>query len=246
MDQQAPPLRARLRNQTRPPRSHGPPRHDHDHDQATRPNLTVFKHPLTLCGHGKRVVDAVSCRGHHQIRAGVCEVVKEAEGAVLDAVVEVTRWTRDNARRRLVAAAHTPSGGGRRVASKPRNPRTPKFSYDALKVLQKVWAASGGQCGKYLAASMQVQLDGLERHGELIDGQDRYGPRVRAELLAMSPPRSTGTWRRRKPRISFAAGPRRNPLRCCGLRSRSARPGMRSEPNPGSSRATPSRTADRR
>ena len=39
---------ARLRNQTRPPRSHGPPRHDHDHDQATRPNLTVFKHPLTL------------------------------------------------------------------------------------------------------------------------------------------------------------------------------------------------------
>ena len=35
-----------LRNQTRPPRSHGPPRHDHDHDQATRPNLTVFKHPL--------------------------------------------------------------------------------------------------------------------------------------------------------------------------------------------------------
>ena len=46
VDQQAPPLRARLRNQTRPPRSHGPPRHDHDHDQATRPNLTVFKHPL--------------------------------------------------------------------------------------------------------------------------------------------------------------------------------------------------------
>jgi hypothetical protein len=45
VDQQAPPLRARLRNQTRPPRSHGPPRHDHD--QATRPNLTVFKHPLT-------------------------------------------------------------------------------------------------------------------------------------------------------------------------------------------------------
>ena len=27
---------ARLRNQTRPPRSHGPPRDDHDHDQATR------------------------------------------------------------------------------------------------------------------------------------------------------------------------------------------------------------------
>ena len=50
VDQQAPPLRARLRNQTRPPRSHGPPRHDHDHDQATRPNLTVFKHPLKQAG----------------------------------------------------------------------------------------------------------------------------------------------------------------------------------------------------
>ena len=43
VDQQAPPLRARPRNQTRPPRSHGPPRHHHDHDQATRPNLTVSK-----------------------------------------------------------------------------------------------------------------------------------------------------------------------------------------------------------
>ena len=46
VDQPAPPLRARPRNQSRPPRSHGPPRHDHDHDQTTRPNLTVFKHPL--------------------------------------------------------------------------------------------------------------------------------------------------------------------------------------------------------
>ena len=61
-----------------------------------------------------------------------------------------------------------------------------QFSYDALKVLQKVWAASGGQCGKYLAASMRTQLDGLERHGELAFGVDRYSPAVRAELLAMS------------------------------------------------------------
>ncbi|TVS74522.1 transposase family protein [Mycobacterium helveticum] len=62
----------------------------------------------------------------------------------------------------------------------------PKYSYDALKVLQKVWAASGGQCGRYLVASMALQLAALERHGELVDGQDRYGPAVRAELLAMS------------------------------------------------------------
>ncbi len=49
-----------------------------------------------------------------------------------------------------------------------------------------MWAASGGQCGKYLAASMVLQLDGLERHGELEFGRDRYGSKVREELLAMS------------------------------------------------------------
>src|SRR5699024_7381296 len=69
---------------------------------------------------------------------------------------------------------------------RPRKPRARKFSYDALKVLQKVWAASGGQCGKYLAASMRIQLDGLERHGELVPGEGRYSPQVRAELLARS------------------------------------------------------------
>jgi hypothetical protein len=49
-----------------------------------------------------------------------------------------------------------------------------------------MWAASGGQCGKYLAASMRTQLDALERHGELLFGTDRYSEAVRAELLAMS------------------------------------------------------------
>jgi hypothetical protein len=100
-------------------------------------------------------------------------------------LVEVTGWSRDNARRRLRSAARPP-GVGRRVAKPSRRQRNPKYSYDALKVLQKVWAASGGQCGRYLAASMVLQLDALERHGELVDGQDRYSPEVRAELLAMS------------------------------------------------------------
>nr|WP_241031782.1 IS5 family transposase [Rhodococcus koreensis] len=48
VDQQAPPLRARLRNQTRPPRGHGSHRDDRDHDEAARPNLTVFKRTLTI------------------------------------------------------------------------------------------------------------------------------------------------------------------------------------------------------
>ncbi|MGI9157463.1 MAG: DDE-type integrase/transposase/recombinase [Marmoricola sp.] len=111
---------------------------------------------------------------------------KKDKGWVLDQVVSVTGWSRDNARRRLVAAAARPPGIGRQVAKQPRKPRVSKFSYDALKVLQMVWAASGGQCGKYLVASMAIQLDGLERHGELAFGVDRYSSQVREELLAMS------------------------------------------------------------
>lgn len=116
------------------------------------------------------------------------KAAKKDKGRVLDQVVEVTGWSRDHARRRLVAASSskTSPGAGRQVAVVPRKPRPPKYSYDALKVLQRVWAASGGLCGKYLAPSMRIQLDLLERHGELVDGRDRYSPDVRAELLSMS------------------------------------------------------------
>ena len=111
---------------------------------------------------------------------------KGDKGRILDEVVGVTGWSRDNARRRLSVAAKRPPGGGRQVAVAGRKRRSPKYSYDAVKVLQRVWAASGGQCGKYLVASMRLQLDGLERHGECVDGVDRYSPAVRRELLAMS------------------------------------------------------------
>ncbi|MEP9412909.1 transposase family protein [Gordonia sp. VNQ95] len=111
---------------------------------------------------------------------------KKDRGRILDQVVEVTGWSRDNARRRLVAAARQATGSGRAVAVRDRKPRSPKYSYDALKVLQKVWAASGGQCGKYLAASMRLQVDALERHRELVVGHDRYSESVREELLSMS------------------------------------------------------------
>src|ERR1043166_4238361 len=111
---------------------------------------------------------------------------KKNRGRILDQVVEVTGWSRDNGRRRLTAAAKRPPGSGRSVAKRRTTPRAPKYCYDTLKVLQNVWAASGGQCGKYLAASMRVQLDGLERHGELVFGRDRYSKAVREELLAMS------------------------------------------------------------
>jgi len=111
---------------------------------------------------------------------------RKDKGRILDEVIGVTGWSRDNARRRLAAAARQPPGAGRQVATRPRKQRAWKYSYDAVRVLQRVWAASGGQCGKYLAASMRIQLDGLERHGELVFGQGRYSPAVRVELLAMS------------------------------------------------------------
>src|SRR3954467_3855514 len=111
---------------------------------------------------------------------------KKNRGQILDQVVEVTGWSRDNARRRLTAAAKRPPGSGRSVANRPRKPRAVKYSYDALKVLQRVWAASGGQCGKYLVASMRLQLDSLQRHDELAFGRDRYSLAVRTELLKMS------------------------------------------------------------
>ena len=110
---------------------------------------------------------------------------KKDKGRVLDEVVAVTGWSRDNARRRLKAAARPP-GRGHTVAARPRKQRGLKYSYDALKVLQRVWATSGGQCGKYLATSMRTQLDALERHHELVFGEERYSSQVRGELLSMS------------------------------------------------------------
>ncbi|MFV0254391.1 MAG: hypothetical protein ACK5H2_13775 [Beutenbergiaceae bacterium] len=92
-----------------------------------------------------------------------------------------------------MAAGRASPGPGRQVAKRPGKKRADKFSYGAVRVLQVVWAASGGQCGKYLVASMLIQLDALERHGELaLDGSGTSDPDwrcsagARAELVAMS------------------------------------------------------------
>ena len=107
---------------------------------------------------------------------------KKDKGRILDEVCAVTGWSRDNARRRLVAAAKRPPG---RRKSAERRARARRYSYDALKVLQRVWPASGGQCGKYLKESMPLLLDLLKASGEL-DDEPRYSPAVRDELVAMS------------------------------------------------------------
>lgn len=104
---------------------------------------------------------------------------KKDKGGLLDEVTAVTGWSRDNARRQLRLAA-----GPRRL--KHRRRRSRKYSYDAAKVLQRVWAFSGYECGKYLVVAMPLLLDALERHGELAPGKGRYSVQVRAELVSMS------------------------------------------------------------
>ena len=53
---------------------------------------------------------------------------KRDKGRILDEVIGVTGWSRDNARRRLAAAARRPPGVGRQVARTPRKQRAPKYS----------------------------------------------------------------------------------------------------------------------
>ena len=110
-------------------------------------------------------------------------VSKRDKSRLLDEVVAVTGWSRDNARRRLAQAAKP---GPRAVASRTRV-RAVKHSPEAVKVLTRVWAISGGACGKYLAVVMAPMLDALERHGELVEGKGGYSPQVRVELVSMSP-----------------------------------------------------------
>ncbi len=110
------------------------------------------------------------------------KAAKKDKGQILDKVCEVTGWSRDNGRRRLVSAGRA----GTRVAKVDlRKRRTQKYSLQARTVLTRIWAVSGGQCGKYLAVSLPALMNSLEAHGELVDGQHDYSPQVRAELEAM-------------------------------------------------------------
>lgn len=93
----------------------------------------------------------------------------------------VTGGSRDHARRRLAR----PRGHGRPKAASAA-PAAEVFE-DALRALRRVWAFSGGECGKYLAASMGVLLAALDGYGDLVVGVARSSAAVRTEVLAMSP-----------------------------------------------------------
>lgn len=67
-------------------------------------------------------------------------------------------------------------------------PRPQTYSYETLKVLQRVWLVAGDPSGKYLAPAMPVASGNLEAHsGCRSFGKEtpRYGPDVKAQLLRM-------------------------------------------------------------
>ncbi len=77
---------------------------------------------------------------------------KKEKGQILDTVVSVTGWDRDHARQQLCRRVNQPPGRARATVTvmDRRRRKSRKYSYDAVKVLQRVWAISGGACGKYL------------------------------------------------------------------------------------------------
>lgn len=101
---------------------------------------------------------------------------------LLDALVETTGWNRDYARRAIRTAAARKGAAGDRQ----RKPRPRKYSYDALVVLQEVWALAGQPSGKYLAAVMDDTLERLTRFGELGRVASRVSDTVLDELRSMS------------------------------------------------------------
>jgi hypothetical protein len=109
---------------------------------------------------------------------------RRRSGGFLDRVVAVTGWSRDNRPAAVGRGGQAAPGRGQAGRGNAQEAAADTFSYGAWKVLQRVWAASGGQCGKYLVVSMSTQLDGLERHCGLVPGRGRCSAAVRVELMA--------------------------------------------------------------
>ena len=105
------------------------------------------------------------------------KATKTEKAAILDAVVQVTGWHRDHARKMLRRAA----------AGDPPTPRTPRepvrrYNADVTQALVRCWAMLDGIASKRLAAALPRLLAALER----LDRLD-MSTQVRDQLLDMSP-----------------------------------------------------------
>ena len=105
------------------------------------------------------------------------KATKAEKAAILDAVVQVTGWHRDHARKMLRRAATGQMPG-------PRKPREAIRRYDThvTEALVRCWAMLDGIASKRLAAALPRLLAALER----LDRLD-MSVEVRDQLLAMSP-----------------------------------------------------------
>lgn len=99
---------------------------------------------------------------------------KKTKGEILDIVVEVTGWSRDNARRRLKKALQRKRSKYKR--SVKRRTRPLKYSPRTRQILVNAWSLSGNCCGQYLFAQIKSGLlKRLIAHGELYDGHKNKG-----------------------------------------------------------------------
>lgn len=106
---------------------------------------------------------------------------KGGRSAMLDDLVQLTRWSRRHARRKLQDAD----------SLVPRGPRVrqrrARVVYDepVREQIVRLWKLSGGSCGKRLAPFMGELVAALERHGEL-----RVSAQVRDKLITVSADRT--------------------------------------------------------
>ena len=96
----------------------------------------------------------------------------------------MTGWSRDKARRRLVATGKRSPGSRGQVAKRERKPRARKYAYDTLKVLEKVWAGSAGSTWPRRCRSSSTDWNTTTNSST---AGTAYGAAVRRELLSMSP-----------------------------------------------------------
>jgi hypothetical protein len=171
---------------------------------------------------------------------------KADKGQILDQVVEVTGWSRDNARR-LTVDRRGPSSARSGPAS--RQTATPAAQSEVF--LRRLEGAAEGLGGlRRPVRAVPDRFDGRSAGcagtpGKTVPAQDRYSVQVRAELLAMSSATIDRYLRGAKARdqIKGKSTIKASPLLRSSVKIRKATDDV--EASPGFSKVTPSRTAGR-